>query len=218
MKRLVFTILIAVTVLLVGCSSEVKDTTSEVLEYEGKVYNKSYQVAASTIYYSDERSILVKRAEELTLLNDINKDEFASYPVLAPDQKKFAYISPFEFELKGDVYLYDIENETSNKIIKVGVEKNDTAKVIKWLDNERLLTIIGFGVGTVSRGGDLYLYDLKTEQLSLIKEAEKPYEEIVDVHINEKEITVDIIEWDDQFMEFIDKQTTFNYEDLMINS
>ncbi|KNY29430.1 DUF4652 domain-containing protein [Pseudobacteroides cellulosolvens] len=179
---------------------------STVLKHNDKSYTKLFELPnKKQIYYSEEKVILLKSGEKHTLLNDIYIDEFASSPVLSPDKKNIAYISPYEFELNGNVYVFDTITETSKKVIQVDVKKEDSAKVVKWLDNDRLLVIIGFGKGTVSRGGNLYLYNLKTGELKAIKEVNE-MEEIVDINVGTEGPVIDIITWNEEYTEYKTKK------------
>jgi len=189
-----------------------EDNESNVLDFDSNTYNKLYELPNDKqIYYSEYKSILFKSGEKLTLLNDINKDEFASSPVLSPDKKNIAYISPYEFELNGNVYIFDTDNETAKKAIQVDIKKEDSAKVVKWLDNDRLLVIIGYGKGTVSRGGNLYLYNIKTNELKAVKEVSE-MEEIVDVNVGTEGTIIDIITWNEEHTEFKTKQVPIVFE------
>lgn len=189
-----------------------EDNESNVLDFDSNTYNKLYELPNDKqIYYSEYKSILFKSGEKLTLLNDINKDEFASSPVLSPDKKNIAYISPYEFELNGNVYIFDTDNETAKKAIQVDIKKEDSAKVVKWLDNDRLLVIIGYGKGTVSRGGNLYLYNIKANELKAVKEVSE-MEEIVDVNVGTEGTIIDIITWNEEHTEFKTKQVPIVFE------
>jgi len=189
-----------------------EDNESNVLDYDGNTYNKQYELPNNKqIYYSEYKAILFKSGEKHTLLNDINKDEFASSPVLSPDKTIIAYISPYEFELNGNVYIFDTNTETAKKVIQVDLKKEDSAKVVKWLDNEKLLVIIGYGKGTVSRGGNLYLYNLKTNELKIVKEVSE-MEEIVDVNVDTEGTIIDIITWNEEHTEFKNNQVPIKFE------
>ncbi len=189
-----------------------ENQASMVLKHNDRSYTKLYELPnKKQIYYSEEKIILLKSGERNTPLNDIYKDEFASSPVLSPDKKNIAYISPYEFELNGNVYVFDTNTETSKKAVQVDIKKEDSAKVVKWLDNDRLLVIIGFGKGTVSRGGNLYLCNLKTGELKAIKEVGE-MEEIVDVNVGTKGPVIDIITWNNEYTEYTTKQDPIKIE------
>lgn len=211
---------IAFIILFSGCykskepeSTMVKATgASTVLEHYGMVYDKLYELPNNKqIYYNDYKNILLKSADKLILLNNTDKDESASSPVLSPNKKNIAYISPYEFELNGNVYVFDTDSEIAKKVIQVDIKQEDSAKVVKWLDDDRLLVIIGYGKGTVSMGGNLYLYNLKTDELKTLKRADEK-EEIVDVNTRKGELLLDIITWDEEFIKYTTKQVRLNHE------
>ncbi|HEY9059746.1 MAG TPA: DUF4652 domain-containing protein [Pseudobacteroides sp.] len=212
---------IAFIILFSGCykskepeGSMVKATgASTVLEHYGMVYNKLYELPNNKqIYYNDYKNILFKSGDNHILLNNTGKDESASSsPVLSPNRKNIAYISPYEFELNGNVYVFDTDTEIAKKVIQVDIKQEDSAKVVKWLDDDRLLVIIGYGKGTVSRGGNLYLYNLKTDELKTLKRADEK-EEIVDVNTGKGELLLDVITWDEEFIKYTTKQVRLKHE------
>lgn len=223
MKRLVLYIIVFITLLSgsYNVSKEEKinnnNTTNNkyeedtTLKYKDVLYNKVYELPNNIqIYYSEDKIILFRLGEKHTLLNSTQDNGYASLPMLSPDKKNIAYISPYEFELNGHVYVFNLENEAIKKVIQVDIVNDDTAKVVKWLDDERLLIIIGFGAGTVRKGGDLYLYNLTTDEFEIIKKANK-MEEIVDVNISEEGLLLDVITWDEMYMEYTTKEVILNF-------
>ncbi len=176
-------------------------------------YNESFELIynlpnGTETYFGDNGTILVeKNFEKKEIIDKGINNKFASLPLISSSNKKLIYIAPFGFELNGDVYLYSLENETNRKIIDVSAvneTKDETAKELKWLDDERILLIIGFAAGTVTKGGDLYLYDIESDELSLIKDvtSSSNHEEIVDFVLDGNKITIEIIRWHKDFENF----------------
>jgi len=186
-------------------------------------YNESFELIyylpnGTETYFGDNGTILVeKNFEKKEVIDKGIKNKFASLPLKSSDNKELLYIAPFGFELNGDVYLYSLENETNRKIIDVSAVnelKDETAKVLKWLDDERILLIIGFAAGTITKGGDLYLYDIESDELSLIKNvtSSSNHEEIVDFVLNGNKITMEIIKWHKDWENFDTR-----FEDIKLN-
>lgn len=186
-------------------------------------YNEKFEIIyqlpnAIKIHYGDNKTILVeKNNEKIEIIDKGINNRFASIPLLSSSNKEMVYIAPYEFELNGDVYIYNFENETNRKIVdvsSVNLERDDTAKVLKWLDDDRLLIIIGFAAGTVSRGGDLYLYNFASEDLVLLKDVTTAYnnhEEIVDFVIQKEKVIIEIISWHEDLQNY---DTRFEEIDL----
>lgn len=66
----------------------------------------------------------------------------------------------------GVIFVKDL---STNKIWTLELknnEKRNTPKFLKWIDDENLLVIIGYGYGTVSKGGNLYIINVKTGDIN----------------------------------------------------
>lgn len=130
-------------------------------------------------YDDDDRVIkLIKDDEEILI-----EDNFPSEPKLSPDNDCFVYIAPSEWETIGKLYLYNINNEEKHTLID---PENDTSipKSVIWLADNRVAVIMGFGMGTVSVGGNVYSYDLETKKLEPITHY-PDYIQITDMQIKE---------------------------------
>ena len=91
-----------------------------------------------------------------------------SKPSISPDKRRFAYISPQEWEVIGDLYLYDVETKNKKTIVShTEIPNQFTPKAVEWLNNRYLVIIIGYAYGTINMGGSLYVFDSETNQLSL---------------------------------------------------
>ena len=147
------------------------------------------------LYYGNRGSIFIMSGDECTVLNKW----YGAYPEISPDKKKIAYIDAVGFEIIGNICIYDINSKRNLQVTNYCYGQNDTAKVIKWLDNKYILAIIGFGFGTVSQGGSLYVYDTQTDKLSLLITPEKKTE-IKDFTLLEDKIIFNIVRWTDEIM------------------
>jgi hypothetical protein len=148
-----------------------------------------------------------------------------SVPSISPDNKSIAYITPFEWEAIGELYIYDIKDEWNREVIKAeDIDDQDTVKVAKWLDDRYILTIIGLGYGTVSVGGDLYLYDTENRELKMIIDADSldkalPEDrmEIMDFDILEDNITMKIVKHNKEFMEYTVEEKVLGKDEIKID-
>lgn len=193
--------------LTINKSVKYNEANSTVI-YEGEQFDEVYQISNNIRVFQKENGlIIVKKGANYLLLGAEALNPFASKPELSNNHRKIAYILPYEFELNGDVYIFDFFTETLQKVIQVDLEKDQSAKVIKWLDEKRLLVIIGTSGGTVNPGGDLYLYNLLTRKLLLIKKTGER-EQFIDININNKDILLDCIKWDEDYNTFTKKEVT----------
>lgn len=178
-------------------SNQVKNKSEEIIEEK---LNNGYKLV-----YGEEN--------EIKLIKEISINKLASKPKLSPDKSKFIYISPYEWEVLGDLYLCNLDGENfkseiilSAKKISEMVDPSKKVKVAKWKNNEQLYLIIGQGYGTVSEGGDLYTYDIIKNKLSKVYTCDYR-EEIVNFEVNEeKKINLTIVNFTEKLE--VDKYTS----------
>lgn len=106
------------------------------------------------------------KSETVHLVDSSGKIKVVAYesptiPKKSPDKTKAVYISPFEWEVYGNLYLVDLQN--GEQEILVSPEGSNIPKNVIWEDNENVLVIIGIGDGTVCIGGNIYRVNIKTK-------------------------------------------------------
>ena len=97
--------------------------------------------------------------------------EFPSEPVVSPNGKHTVFIDPLEWETLGELYIFD--NTIGGFETLINPENDLTPKYVKWVDDNTLAVIIGFGYGTVQIGGNLYTYNIKTKEKKQITDFER---------------------------------------------
>lgn len=85
-----------------------------------------------------------------------------------------AFISPYEWESKGTIYLMKIVSGEIEQI-SLNIKVDLTPKYLFWNKNDSLLLLLGPLYGTIEVGGDLYSYDINNNELKLLKEFEKKF-------------------------------------------
>lgn len=140
----------------------------------------------------------------------VNND-FPSLPSESPDKSKIAYLSPYEWEVLSNVYIFDTATRKNKIVLSVDDVKNNksikeqsTPKKVIWLDNDHLLLIIQFAFGTVVQGGDLYSIDLSDNEITQLTKMEK-YTEITDIYLENGRLAASIIKFTDENMTKYDK-------------
>ena len=98
---------------------------------------------------------------------EVISDEFPSRPIISPNNLYSSYIAPLEWEVPGNLYVYDLKNGENRVCIEPDSHGN-TPKFVQWLNNEVLLVLIGFAHGTVSIGGNLFKYHIIKDELTQI--------------------------------------------------
>lgn len=158
-KRVFFLLLVGL--LLNGCS-------------QGAGRSSDRLVMNETVAYPDNEppSIAIKggdgKWEEISSI-----DEYPSKPAINPKQTKMAFISPYEFEMTGEVWGYDTASAKKEKwftLEQAGTEQ--TARNVMWFDNDHLIVLTGYTIGTISSNRTLYLLNTQDQQLQKLYEAE----------------------------------------------
>lgn len=99
--------------------------------------------------------------------SEVLASDFPSKPISSPDNKKAIFINPLEWEVPGSLYLYNFENGSLNEIIQPD-ENQNIPKYADWLDEDNIAVIIGYGMGTVAVGGNVYIYNIPNGSLEQI--------------------------------------------------
>lgn len=160
----------------------------------------------SRILYKAEHEqvlkIVLKSGEEKVICNDL-----PSQPSISPDGKRVAYLSPFEWEIISNVHIYDIDKDTDATVLSVqesadnkNVREQTTPKSLTWLDDRYLLMVIQFAYGTVTKGGDLYVYDTQEDSLQPLTKLFRQ-EEITGVKVEQDTVYLDFIEFTTESMD-----------------
>jgi hypothetical protein len=87
-------------------------------------------------------------------------DSFPSRPEYSPDKNKAIYISPLEWECPGSLYLFNLINGNISELVTPDDNQN-IPKYAIWLDNKTIAFIFGFGMGTVSVGGNVFIFNIE---------------------------------------------------------
>lgn len=160
--------------LLNGCSQEAGRSSERLIMNE-------------TVAYPDNEPPYIKIKGGKGEWEEISPiDDYPSKPAINPDQTKLAFISPYAFEMAGEVWLYDAASAKKEKqftLEQAGSEQ--TARTVMWFDNDHLLVLTGHTFGTISSNRTLYLLNTKDHQLQKLYEAESN-QDIRDLALSEE--------------------------------
>lgn len=149
-------------------------------------------------YDSDERIIYIVNEDES---EEVLEADSPSDIVVSPDKTKAVYIAPLEWEALGSLYVYDLLLAENKRIIAPDNKDHIPKKVI-WLDNRNLAVIIGYGFGTVSIGGNIFVYDLIDEQIKPLTKYDN-HIQVTDMVLKEGILELEGIQYtDDALNEF----------------
>lgn len=175
-------------------------------------YEKVMDISEQTaLFYGGRKSIYIQANDEIKPLGR----GYSSYPEVSPDKSRIVFIDPDEWETLRALSIYDITKDSLAIILESNENGSNTPKVVKWLDDRYLLVIMGYAYGTVSLGGQLYIYDTETEQLSLALQPEANTE-FRDISNHEGIITLDVARWTDSSLnEYVMEKKEISYRELL---
>lgn len=135
--------------------------------------------------------------------NAIEYSELEKEPDKDQEGKKLAFVFPYEWEVIGNVFIYNTKNDGLEKLTNYDFPDQYTPKDVWWIDNDKLIILIGHAYGTVTVGGDLFIMDILTNKLLPIYQCE-PQDEVMDIVINNKDqcLTLKIAKHDDEYISY----------------
>lgn len=211
MKRYVSVLLVMtlISLIITGCTQ--KNGTSDSKDTEDLVLDK-------TVFYrrieNNLPEIVVKKDGKEKIICEGN--DVPSKPSISPDKKKLSYISPYEFEVIGEVFLYNYINDAHKTVIThKDIPENLAPKKISWFDDRYLLVIMGYAYGTVSMGGDLYVYDTVGNKMALLLKQDDEKGEISDIKIEQDTVKLDIVVFNDEFTEYKIEESSYGLKEFL---
>lgn len=138
------------------------------------------------MYYADGTSEL------------IFSNSYIHIAVASPDGSMVIY-NDFEWEVSSKVYLYDAASRTSKELSMKSLPENHTASYMDWFDSRYFMLVSQFDHGTVAVGGDVFIYDTKTDECrKLIGRADDRIQ-IVSFERNGDSIVLKVAKYDESY-------------------
>lgn len=198
-----------------GTTEETPDITSQ-LEYSTDAIVDSELIeefsTTSALYYSPDytKSIYLKVGQNRL---DV-AENMASEPVVSPDKTMFAYLYPYDFETKSELYIYNLEFYGIERSVNL-FENNDVFKSVTWIDDYRLFVVVGFTYGTISFGGTLYMFDISDNSLSLVLEPDGN-NQILGARFENNVAVIEHLRWlDDSLNEYETFEVSYSLTELL---
>jgi hypothetical protein len=164
------------------------------------------------LYYDDTKEVLYQidpEGKKTTLA-----DTFPSKPQYSPDNTKALYISPLEWECPGSLYLFNLETGYISELVSPD-ENQNIPKYALWVDSETIALIIGFGWGTVSVGGNLFTFNITTNELKQVTH-HSGHVQLTKIEIDQASVKLHGIKYiDDTFNEFKEYDENILIEDVL---
>ncbi|WP_407270361.1 DUF4652 domain-containing protein [Radiobacillus sp. PE A8.2] len=126
---------------------------------------------------------------------DILASESPSEPIKSPNKTKAVYISPLEWEAWGNLYLVDLNSGVQEELVVP--ENHYIPKNVIWYDDEYILVIIGYGVGTVAVGGNIFIVNINSKEKVAITNYDENIQ-ISDMHIDDEILYYQGIKYTDE--------------------
>jgi len=108
---------------------------------------QSNEASGISVQYNEEKPTIV--LEEGT----------ASYPAISPGCNRFAFIDGYGWEVEGTLTVFDVNTKEIQTNAMPDIPEQHTPSFLAWLDDRYLLVIVKYAFGTLSPGGEVYLFD-----------------------------------------------------------
>lgn len=138
------------------------------------------------------------RKESLEVEED---SESRSRLAVSPNGHYGAYISPFEWEAVGNLYIKAVKIGKIEKLTHYWTDRSNTPKAGVWLNDTLLLVIEGYTWGTCTVGGSLYLVDIKTGRFYPILEPPS-HQKVAEVLTHKNSVILRIAAWNEDYMDY----------------
>lgn len=153
----------------------------------------------SKLTYIAHGKISIMLSNEDDIIKNISISTLSSKPYISPDKKRFVFIDPNEADCPGNLYLYDKDEHELKTLIKFEYPKGtNTPKRVRWVDDRFLLVVIGYGYGTHNFGGNLYIYDLQSNEVRNVEVLKSSNEEIRLIEVIDNIIFVTIFNFENK--------------------
>ncbi|KAA0762106.1 DUF4652 domain-containing protein [Bacillus sp. SH5-2] len=148
------------------------DTTKETNQQNSNKEKQEYKKNNELDIDETEISLLAKKNSkgEATPLWKSGSGTALDYEI-SPSGDKIILNSQVLADEPGELSLYDLKTDKQT-VVKIDSKLNNsqTCKSVTWIDDNHLLLVIGGAAGNSNHGGDLYTYNVQTEEFKLFKE------------------------------------------------
>lgn len=157
-------------------------------------YLKKIELKDNICILYNENSILVKTGN----IDKVLCNEYCSEPSINNNEDKLVYISPMEWEERAKLMIYDIQDNILKEIEINEIPDQYTIKKVTWLDEKKLIMIVGFANGTVTVGGDIFIYDIDSKEYNNIYKS-LDREEVKNFDLKGDMLEIEVVTFDEDF-------------------
>lgn len=181
----------------------------EGLYFKGQMYYALTVKDNLVLHYKEGFPMVADRMDQYTFVTGQSDSE----PILSLDHSRMAFISPYLWEVIGNLYVFDFASETLTQLTDLAIGDQETIMKVEWLNDETLLLTKGFAYGTVTMGGQLYTYSLKTNEMIMrpVIPNDRHYQ-ITDFKIEDQTLILEYIVYDESYREYAKKTKKVSIE------
>ena len=135
--------------------------------------------------------IIIRRNDEyLTLHSGV-----LSKPSISPNGEQLSFVENVGVDLSGSLWIYNGElTQVNSDEITALYDKERAIKSSVWLDDNNVLSLVGFYTSNISQGGDVYRINVNTGDMRMIIDSKEGFE-IADVSLQNGIINYTTVMW-----------------------
>lgn len=191
---------------LTACQNEKEKDSDPVQSSLKLIWNETVQYPENEAPF-----IKVKREDKWQEISTI--DDYPSKPNINEAGTSMVFVSPYEFELAGDAWLYNIEKNEKKQIFthqQAGEQKS--VKNVLWFNQEHVLILTGNTYGTVPSSRNLYLLNVNNDKVEQIVQLESN-QNMSEIEIKDDDsITYTVDTYDDEMLNFTSTKETIKID------
>lgn len=202
----VLSLSIIVLFTLAACQNEKEKDADPVKPSSKLIWNETVQYPEN-----EPPFIKIKREDKWQEISTI--DDYPSKPNINEAGTSMVFVSPYEFELAGDAWLYNIEKNEKKRIYthqQAGEQKS--VKSVSWFNDELILILTGNTYGTVPSSRTLYLLNVSNDKIEQIVQLESN-QNMREIEVKDEDsITYTVDTYDDEMLNFTSAKETVKME------
>ena len=179
-------------------------------------YNPEPQISRDknkfAFYFDSKLMIYDIRKNKLDILFELNHDQGASFK-FSDDGRYLAFIIKKGIDTPNTLGVIDIDNNSRNNILDLEENSGLQVKQFNWLPKENKL-LYSLGDAWPTGGKNIFITDLSDKGKSLIKMEVENKMYILDYELNNNELVLKIIYFDQGYYSANTKRVYINYKEL----
>lgn len=148
--------------------------------------------------------LTVTKDGRTTVLADI--EDYPGEPQVSPDATKLAYLSPYEFEMPSEAWVYDHNSGSNTKVLATGdFAEGKKPTRLYWLDADHLLLLSGNSHGTIPSDRSMHVYRLSDGSFKE-KYTTADNQHIQNLVLGTDSVSFELQTFDEQYLEVVETE------------